>query len=320
MAMLRDSAEDTALIDFAAGAPTGYLSYVARLPLGGVTFARSTFPPNPGVTLGSTQLTVAIHTGAPFEMEWRDPDDDRIHRQQINTGEIHASPADLPVFHRWDSTLSALIIAFDDRFVGRTFVEAFDAERDELRVVVGRDDPIIERLCHLCDREIAEGGATGRLYAESLATALLIHLFRTYGIKAHRPPLVTGGLTPVQLRRVMDHIEAQLGDDLGLAQLAGLAGMSTHHFGQAFRLTTGIPPHRYVIDRRVHRAKELLLGSDRSIAEIAVAVGFSSQSHMTLNFRKLLGITPARYQRNIKGSLWQVPKPYVRSVTSSSDK
>jgi AraC family transcriptional regulator len=315
MATLDDGAESAALIDFFTAVPTRHLSYAARLPLGALTFTRCSFPPNPGVSLGSVQMTVAIHTSGPFEMEWRDPDRDRLRQQRVNTGEIHASPADLPIFHRWSPTLKALIIAFDDRFVARTFAEAFEADRDELPVIIGRADPTIERLGILCDREIAEGGAAGRLYAESLATALVVHLFRAYGAKARRPRPITGGLTPAQLRRVIDHIEAQLGDDLGLAQLAALAGMSTHHFGQAFKLSTGVPPHRYVVGRRVHRAKELLLGSDRSIAEIAIAVGFSSQSHMTLNFRKLFGSTPARYQRDVKGSVHHVAEVHDRSMT-----
>ncbi len=97
----------------------------------------------------------------------------------------------------------------------------------------------------------------------------------------------------------MNLIESRLGDELGLAELAALAGLSTHHFGQAFKISTGMPPHRYLIGRRIHRAKELLISGKRSVAEIAAHVGFSSQSHMTLNFRKLVGTTPARYRQEM---------------------
>lgn len=301
MASPDNSADHVVLIDFVTGAPTRYLSYAARLPLGGVTFARCSLPPNPGATLGSTQLTVAIHTSGPSEIEWGDPDRNRLRRQTVNTGEFHASPADLPIFYRWAAPVKALIIALDNQFVDRTFAQAFEIDHDELCLMVGMVDPTIERFGILCDRELAEGGAAGRLYAEGLATALVVHLFRTYGVSVRYPHPITGGLTPNQLRRVTEHIEAQLGEDLCLAQLAALAGMSTHHFGEAFKLSTGVPPHRYVTGRRVHRAREILLGGERSVAEIAISLGFSSQSHMTFNFHKLTGTTPAKYRREFKG-------------------
>ena len=75
-----------------------------------------------------------------------------------------------------------------------------------------------------------------------------------------------------------------------------MANLSTHHFGEAFKASTGTSPYRYLIERRIHRAKELLLGADRSIAEVALTVGFASHSHFTDNFRKLTGITPSRFR------------------------
>ena len=286
-----------ALIDFAAGVPTPHVSYAARLPLGSVTLSRCLFPPNPGVTLGSKQTIVAIHSDPPFELEWRDPGLDRLQRTTIKSGDMSVVCADLPVFHRWTVPAKALVVALDTSFVERTFVEAFDRSPEQLPLIVGVVDPAVQHLAALCDQEIVEGGAAGRLYIEGLATALIVHLFRSYGVNPDKSPRVIGGLTPLQLRRVMDYIEARLDQDLGLADLAALADLSTHHFGQAFKASTGMPPHRYLIERRIHRAKELLIGGNRSIAEIAVSVGFSSQSHMTLNFRKLVQTTPARYRR-----------------------
>ena len=116
----------------------------------------------------------------------------------------------------------------------------------------------------------------------------------------------------MQLRRVIDLIEARLHEDLGLAELAALTGLSTHYFAQAFKTNTGLPPHRYLIERRIHRAKELLIGGARPIAEIAAQVGFSSQSHLTLNFRKLTGATPAQYRRALQGSRFSVDDSQLR--------
>jgi len=290
-------AKRVALIDYATEVPTPHVSYAGRLPFGSVTLSRCIFPANPGVTLGSKQAIVALHSDPFFEMEWRDPNRDPLQRAMIKKGDMNVNSADLPVFHRWAVPVRAVIIALDTPFVERTFIDVFDREAERLPVIVGVADPVVQHLAALCDQEIVDGGAAGRLYTESLATALVVHLFRSYGSNPHKLPRMIGGLTPLQLRRVMVYIEARLDQDLGLAELAAVSGLSTHHFGQVFKTSMGISPHRYLTERRVHRAKELLIGGDQSIAEIAVSVGFSSQSHMTLNFRKLAETTPARYRR-----------------------
>ncbi len=83
-----------------------------------------------------------------------------------------------------------------------------------------------------------------------------------------------GGLATGQLRRVIEFVAANIGNEISLTDLANVAGLSSHHFGQAFKATTGRSPHRYVIEKRIHRARELLRDDKTSIAEIAQAVGF----------------------------------------------
>ncbi len=289
--------KSAALIDYAAGISTPYVSYAARLPLGGVSFSRCSFPSNPGITLGSTQSIVAVHSSPSFEMEWRDPERDVLRRNMVSRGAMNINRPDLPVFHRWNVIARALVIALDNSFVAHTFVQAFERDAEQLPVIVGAIDLTVQRLAALCDHEITRAGAAGRLYPEGLATSLLVHLFHSYG--AHPPLRFTGGLAPAQLRQVQDYIDERLDQDLGLAELAALTVLSTHHFGNAFKTSIGMPPHRYVTERRVHRAKEMLIGGGSSIAEIAAKVGFSSQSHLTFNFRKQTGVTPARYRREV---------------------
>jgi AraC-like DNA-binding protein len=76
-----------------------------------------------------------------------------------------------------------------------------------------------------------------------------------------------------------------------------LAGLSAKHFARAFRQSTGVPPHRWLIEKRIERAKALLLGGGLSLAEIALACGFADQSHFTAAFRRGTGITPGAYRR-----------------------
>jgi AraC family transcriptional regulator len=246
--------------------------------------------------LGASQFTVAIHEGTPFEMEWRLPEKRQMERRRIVSGDLHINPADQPLFQRWTTSPRILVIALEQTFIEQVVHDAFDGNEPALRTVIGIRDPVIEGMAAAWRRELAERGAGGRLYTEGLGSALAVHLFRAYGDGLRRAPLAIGGLGALRLRRVADYIEARLAEDVSLSDLAAVAGLSTHHFGEAFKTSTGRSPHRYLIERRIRRGKELLLGADRSIAEVALAIGFASHSHFTDNFRKLTGTTPSRFR------------------------
>jgi AraC family transcriptional regulator len=101
------------------------------------------------------------------------------------------------------------------------------------------------------------------------------------------------------IARVVDYVEAGIDQDLRLSSLADVAAMSTYHFARSFRETVGMSPHAYVLSRRVVRARAMLGRTDNSLAEIALACGFSSQAHLTTAFRRGLGVTPGGYRREI---------------------
>jgi AraC family transcriptional regulator len=284
------------LIDFGSETPPARLSYAERIVHGQVGVSRVTLQPNPGAMLGASQLTVAIHEGVPFDMEWRLPESRQTERRRISDGDLHINPADRPIFLRWTGSPRALIIAMERAFVEQVVSSAFDGIEPVLRTVIGIRDPVIEGMATAWRRELAERGAGGRLYIEGLGLALAVHVFRTYGDGLTRAPPVIGGLGALRLRRLAAYVGAHLAEDISLSDLAAVAGLSTHHFGEAFKASTGTSPHRYLIEQRIRRAKELLLGTERSIAEIAVSVGFASHSHFTDSFRKLTGTTPSRFR------------------------
>ena len=95
----------------------------------------------------------------------------------------------------------------------------------------------------------------------------------------------------------LDYIEAHLGEDTSLRQLAELVRLSPDHFAALFRQSIGLPPHRYVLERRIVRAKELLAGDRLTLAEIGYALGYTSQPHFITMFRKLTGMTPGAYRK-----------------------
>jgi len=112
------------------------------------------------------------------------------------------------------------------------------------------------------------------------------------------PEPLRGGLSPGVLRRVKDHIEAHLGDELALGTLAALGGLSLHHFARSFRQSIGISPHRYILQQRIRRASELLTNTGMPLAEIAQAVGFNEASHFSRSFRDHVGLAPSEFRRS----------------------
>jgi transcriptional regulator GlxA family with amidase domain len=112
-------------------------------------------------------------------------------------------------------------------------------------------------------------------------------------------PRIRGGLSPKTLRRVQDHIAANLGQKITNEALAQVANLSPSHFARAFKDSQGVAPHRYILECRVERTQELL-ATELSLSEIAVEVGFADQSHLTRWFREFVGVTPGGYRWSIR--------------------
>ena len=139
-----------------------------------------------------------------------------------------------------------------------------------------------------------EGGFADRILVESLGTALCVRIARRF--VEHLPLPTNKGLSPERLRRVRDYVEAHLDDDLSLTVLADIACLSPYHFSRSFKEAAGVGPQRYVIQRRLERAKSLLRRSKEPLAMIAQEAGFADQSHLTAIFRREMGVTPGRFR------------------------
>lgn len=170
-----------------------------------------------------------------------------------------------------------------------------DPDRVELRPRLHVDDPVLARLVYGMAAEKEADGASAAMRAVS-ARLLTSH--------ASRPPerlypLARGGLAPARLRRVLGLIEAGLPGPLPLAALAVEAGVSPFHFAREFRHATGIPPHRYVVRRRVDRAMLLLARRDLSVADVARRAGFTHASHLARHMRQRVGLTPEGFRSHV---------------------
>ena len=134
--------------------------------------------------------------------------------------------------------------------------------------------------------------------ASSTPTNCNLHT-RPRSIDTSTPPRATqayGGLSPGAMRRVREYVEVHLDESIDLSMLAGVAGLSVHHFARQFKQSAGVTPHVYLTQKRVERAREMLVQTDLSLAEIAFTVGFFDQGHLARHFRHMLGTTPREFR------------------------
>ena len=161
----------------------------------------------------------------------------------------------------------------------------------------GLDLPQLRAAMWAVDAELTAGGAGGRLAAESLANVLAVHLIRHVLAPRRHARGRDGALPRGRLRAVVEYIEEHLDTGPTLEQMAAVARLSPYHFARQFKAATGLPPHQYVIVRRVERAKQLLQGGgDLSLAEVAARAGFSDQSVFSHHFKRIVGVTPGHFR------------------------
>jgi AraC family transcriptional regulator len=190
------------------------------------------------------------------------------------------------------------------------FLDGVEEELDHrpsgtIHGLYGTDDPTLRDLILLLAKEADAGGPTGKVYAESLSTALATRLLFA-GRSLQQPGEAAMSPLPRRiLRRVLDRMEAQFDSDLTLTLLAGESGYSRTHFLRMFRRATGQSPHRYLLDLRLRKAESMLASHSESLVDIALACGFSSHAHFSTAFRSRYGLSPAAYRRRA----WNSPGP-----------
>ena len=165
----------------------------------------------------------------------------------------------------------------------------------KLRSQLQLRDPLIQQMALALKTELEIAQADSKQYADSMATALGAHLLSRYGDKQSVVRKYKGGLTPSQLRTVVEYIHTYLDRDLTLNTLADLIHISPHYFASLFKQSTGLSPHKYITQCRLDKAKQLL-SRDLAIAFICQEVGFKNQSHFTRVFRQHFKITPKAYR------------------------
>ena len=197
---------------------------------------------------------------------------------------------------RWEGPTRRLVVSIGSDLLegsAKPLTGCADIEFVERWALV---DPHVAAILQAMRADRSDDSPAGRLYGESLATALAVYLVGRYGVRPATPRIPKGGMPGRRLRRVLDYIAENLAGNLGLKELAGVAGMSPHYFSELFRTSVGRPPHQYVLAQRIARAKESLRNPNRSVLEAGLSAGFENPSHFARAFRRLVGMTPRQFR------------------------
>ncbi|NEP19962.1 MAG: helix-turn-helix transcriptional regulator [Leptolyngbya sp. SIO4C1] len=240
-----------------------------------------------------TQHYFAVNTGPALKWEWKDGKIFRTHRYE--TGDIWVNPAGIPFSHRIDGHNQFVLLTLDPSKLTELLPDRPLLDHQAFRRQHRAQDRHLQTLIQALLVEAEMGGPNGRLYADTLSTAIATHFVNHYSLEH---PANFPHLHPTEqqrLRPVIDYIEAHLTDNLNLTDLALTAGLSKFHFSRLFRDAIGLTPHKYVMKRRIERAAHCLIQGDSEIVQVAHQFGFTDQAHFTRVFKQMKGTTPKRF-------------------------
>ena len=216
---------------------------------------------------------------------------DRLRRYERRPFEWIVVPPRFPLRGSTEAAPEVLVFVFNFELIRESLTAITETPPEEIhpQVVIGSPAPFATALAKQIRSHLATEPLCRR-YLNALCTVLMIEMCRP--MSARRGRQRRSPLGDDKMNMLLKYIDANLDSDLAAPALSKIVGASSHQLARAFKRTIGDSPHHYVLQRRVDAAREMLKRRDVSLADIAYACGFSSQSHMTTAFRKVLGITP----------------------------
>ena len=199
----------------------------------------------------------------------------------------------------WKGPTNRIAVVLHPRLLTRTLEETAHCADLELMEDWNLRDRRIESLMLALYTDIEDGSSIGRLYGESIGTALSFYLTQKFAVFRPKIASFNGGIPSARLKRVSEYIEAHLEEDITLSTLADIAGMGPHYFCELFKQSMHLSPHQYVVRRRIERAKEYLQNSHLRVIDAGMAVGFKNQSHFAKVFRRIVGATPSQFRAGL---------------------
>jgi AraC family transcriptional regulator len=218
--------------------------------------------------------------------------DDRTYCGLFGKGACGIIPAHFTHWAVWDQAIALTVIFLHPAFVEQVALEVTNGTPIELIPKHNADDPVLSQLGQLLKLDLEAGHPSGRLYQDSIATALAARLVSHHAVCPLPSKPQACGLSHARLQVVISYIQEHLNQEIRLMELAALVGLSEYYLCRSFKQSMGVSLHQYVIQQRVERAKHLLKRRDLTIAHIAQECGFSSHSHLSQQFKRYVGVSP----------------------------
>jgi AraC family transcriptional regulator len=243
-----------------------------------------------------------IHLNHHLQPTWEMPEiaDAKVHRMSFDEdkfGCIDILPTNIPFKYSWSQLLEFTICYLEPTFISQVAYESVAPDRVEFPLLLQQPSPLIWQMAAELRSILKRDPANSCFYAEAIATAMAAHLLTNYATRRYVFKEYDG-LPKAKLKQAIEYINAHLGENVSLSDIATQLNMSQYHFSRLFKQSTGMPPHTYLIDRRVDRSKQLLRGTELTILEISNECGFANPSHFARCFRQQMGITPMQFRRS----------------------
>ena len=251
---------------------------------------------NVDVVTQCSHHTISVMTGDDCDVYQRR--NGKELRATMHAGNVIITPAGPPKHWRFEDEAEFIAVRMPPSFLQRIIDEENRGTKrhpDLLDNFQTRDAHIEQLVKRLLGESMTKAYAS-KTYAEALATELGVHLLRNYCVTNGVAADHAYGLPIYKLRRATEFIEENLREDLTLDRISEVLAMSPGHFAHAFKTTTGLAPHHYVIERRIVRAQGMLRKTELPIAEVAHRVGFRNQSPFSFAFRRATGVTPRQFR------------------------
>ena len=240
---------------------------------------------------GSPAVIVSVHVGASVAADCRRAGE--RHQGTTIHGDLEIIPPNTPGTWEIKTSDTALVVGLKLRLLHDIAEQAgFDSSRLAISNRFQIRDPQIEHIAWALKAEMESGYPSGRTYTDGLAAALAARLIRKHSSLAPATRAVPAAIPARKLKAMLAYIEDNLGRDLSLREIADVGGVSASHFKTLFRKSMGVPPHQYLIRRRVERAAVQLRSGTLPIGQVALENGFCHQSHLAMHTRRILGVTP----------------------------
>jgi AraC family transcriptional regulator len=235
-----------------------------------------------------------------FHFEARELGTGRWHRHEVRVGELCVVGAGAaPMELCWRALGPGRSIEFLDLYLDPASQPA-ESEHAPARSLEPTwrvlRDPLLTELLGSVGRELAQPGSSEELFGDLATTLFALQLERAHGVNVASSGPRRSGLSPFVLKRVREYVASHLAGTIRLQQLAALAGLSPFHFSRAFKASTGLSPHAYVLHCRITEAKRLLSGSNLTVSDVARRIGFGGAGQLSRRFRAFTGTTPTAFR------------------------